>query len=741
MGDDTVPSRKHPVIPKLPARFRIVGQLGSGGMGAVFRAHDATLGRDVAIKVMRRIDGVTVDRFVREARAAARLQHPNIVAIHDVDPEGGWMVMAVVDGTSLDAVPRPLAPELVRGIAEQMLSALAAAHAAGVIHRDIKPSNVLIRDGTGGLHVTIVDFGIARVLDDATISGALVGTPAYMAPEQLDGAAIDGRADLYALGGMLFELLVGERAPRAWPSPIAIQRLAARCRSQPGLAHLIERCLRIDPNERFASAEAALVELRDDRPLPAQPSKLRRYAVTIGVAAVIAAVPPLLVLALRGGGGSRDARIDQAFTLAQRGEHERAAQILDDYLGEHPDDPDALSLRVLTGWWGDTDISKLLERANAAALSKGQRAMLRGIALTQESREDEAAAYLAAADRELPDTPEIVYLLGEAQFHSQHIDEGVATLERAFHLDPRWEVALHHVTERRLMLGQAWAVRPLAAQLRPVDRSAAATLDCRIAIAEHDLSRAIEGAHAAQTDDDTAELAICLAQALTLSGDLDGAARAAQHAFELWPIDLREWGGFAHHAEQLLYRGKLDDYLALVRNKPSRQRTLALALWQPDAPLAEPPPRDDNVRTLTPLGAAIWILARKLEGVDAAATYNRHPEPEVKYFGQGLWAEARGDHATAIARYRAGLAVPSNGDLDMLLSHHLARVLVAAGDRTGAARACERVIVPRVYRPYRAIVLPDCIAWSNDAALDNQLRRAWSASTLAHPAISIVRAR
>ena len=138
-------------------------------MGRVYRAHDTTLGRDVAIKLIESSalqgPGRTLQRqrFAREARAAARIQHPRIAVVHDVDPEAGWLVMELVDGTSLrTAMERgPLAAELVARIAAQVLDALAAAHAAGVIHRDIKPSNIMLGPDGG---VKLVDFGIARAM-------------------------------------------------------------------------------------------------------------------------------------------------------------------------------------------------------------------------------------------------------------------------------------------------------------------------------------------------------------------------------------------------------------------------------------------------------------------------------------------------------------------------------------------------------------------------------------------------
>ena len=198
-------------------RYRLDELVSRGGMGEVWRAYDATLGRSVAVKLLH--EGVTDrgdrERFVREARAAAQLSHPNIVSIFDVGEWNGrpFLVMELLDGQTLaeelaDRGPLPL--EAVRDLGAQAAAGLAAAHAAGIVHRDIKPSNLVrTREGT----LKLVDFGIARVLDEAstrlTATGTIVGTAAYLAPEQARGLVSDARTDLYALGCVLYQLLSG----------------------------------------------------------------------------------------------------------------------------------------------------------------------------------------------------------------------------------------------------------------------------------------------------------------------------------------------------------------------------------------------------------------------------------------------------------------------------------------------------------------------------------------------------
>ena len=194
--------------------YEILGPLGAGGMGVVYRARDARLGRDVAIKVA---SDRFSDRFEREARAVAALNHPNICHLYDIGPN--YLVMELVEGQA----PRgPLPVEEALRVAKQIANALSAAHEKGIVHRDLKPANIKVRaDGT----VKVLDFGLARVTSasgsDAensptrtahdTQAGVVLGTPAYMAPEQAGGKSVDKRADIWAFGVVLYELLTGER--------------------------------------------------------------------------------------------------------------------------------------------------------------------------------------------------------------------------------------------------------------------------------------------------------------------------------------------------------------------------------------------------------------------------------------------------------------------------------------------------------------------------------------------------
>lgn len=216
----------------LAGRYRILGLIGRGGMGRVWRAYDAELHREVAVKELRlpeEIDDAErrewYARAGREARAAARLRHPGIVAVHDrvVGDDGRpWLVMELVAGASLEDTLRtggPLPVGRVAAIGRQMLDALTAAHAQGIVHRDVKPANVLL----DGDRAVLTDFGIAAVEGDATVtkSGVLLGTPAYMAPEQVRGHAATPKSDLWSLGATLYAAVEG-RPPFAGPTHGAV---------------------------------------------------------------------------------------------------------------------------------------------------------------------------------------------------------------------------------------------------------------------------------------------------------------------------------------------------------------------------------------------------------------------------------------------------------------------------------------------------------------------------------------
>jgi eukaryotic-like serine/threonine-protein kinase len=251
--------------------FRIMGELGRGGMGVVYLALDVNLDREVAIKVLPVHLSNQPDvreRFLREARTAAKLTHPNIVAVYRADELGGvpFFVMRHVDGESLAdrlALHGPVdAPEAAR-LLQQVAAALDYAHARGVIHRDIKPENILLERGSDSPAVS--DFGIARLLEAApsTATGQVLGTVHYMSPEQVLGERVDGRSDIYSLGVVAYKTVTGQ-LPFDGKTATAVlvehvtkgaPRVKSAAPSLPDhLAAVIDRCLCKDPADRYQSA-------------------------------------------------------------------------------------------------------------------------------------------------------------------------------------------------------------------------------------------------------------------------------------------------------------------------------------------------------------------------------------------------------------------------------------------------------------------------------------------------------
>jgi len=242
--------------------YKVLDEIGRGGMGVVYLAEDTRLGRRVALKALPAALAMQPEmreRLRREARAAATISHPAVAVVYALEERDDHLFIAseYVPGETLrNAIARgPIPPERARAIALDIAGALAAAHAAGVIHRDLKPENVLIRADGG---VKVVDFGIAQIegaeATRLTRTGAMLGTPAYMAPEQLLGKTVDGRADLYAWGIVLSEMLTGRH-------PLQRQDRKALDLTGP-FAAVIARCLSADPERRYATASELISELR-----------------------------------------------------------------------------------------------------------------------------------------------------------------------------------------------------------------------------------------------------------------------------------------------------------------------------------------------------------------------------------------------------------------------------------------------------------------------------------------------
>lgn len=261
--------------------YEIEAEIGRGGMGYVYRAVQPSLGRTVAVKTLLPhlvADEEFIERFLREARATAKLSHPGIVTIHDVGEQDGiyYFAMEYLSGRTLDDIVRSegeMAPETAVNYVRQIAAALAHAHAVGILHRDVKPSNVMVDDDN---RAVLTDFGIARALNDSrlTRTGTAVGSPDYMSPEQVEGGRQDQRSDLYALGILFYQLLTGQ-TPYHGETPLAVafQHVNGPVRS-PREANprvpaqidaVVRKLLAKKPDDRYDSAGALLAAL-DSQP-------------------------------------------------------------------------------------------------------------------------------------------------------------------------------------------------------------------------------------------------------------------------------------------------------------------------------------------------------------------------------------------------------------------------------------------------------------------------------------------
>jgi predicted Ser/Thr protein kinase len=302
-------------------RYRLERQLGAGGMGTVFLAWDPSLSRRVALKFLHRNDPQQTERFLREARSQARVEHPNVCKVHEVGEVDGrpYIAMQFIEGSNLSELRGELAMEEMVRLVRDVARAIQAAHRSGLIHRDLKPANILVgTDDAGRRHPFVVDFGLAQdqTEESLTRTGMISGTPSYLSPEQAQGIALDRRSDVYSLGIVLYEMLAGE-PPFVGPNPAGtllrvLQEDAKPLRKAASavpqdLETIVMKCIEKDPDRRYDSARALADDLErwlDGEAIQARPAgwtyhlgkKLRKHRALAAVTA--AAVLALLVLTI-----------------------------------------------------------------------------------------------------------------------------------------------------------------------------------------------------------------------------------------------------------------------------------------------------------------------------------------------------------------------------------------------------------------------------------------------------------
>lgn len=624
------------LAPELAARYELGEEIGRGGMGVVHAAWDLQLGRTVALKLL--ADAALAsdrarERFLREARAAAKLVHPNIAAVYDATPSA--IAMQLVEGPTLDAMCGGDAREIAALVRDAAL-AVHFAHGRGVVHRDLKPANLMFEtDETGGRRVYVMDFGLAKAIDlEASLSGSgdVLGTPMYMAPEQAASRPVDARADVYALGATLYHVLSGE-PPFARGDVLQLLRDIQEAEPRPlrtvrtdlpnDLAVVVHKCLEKDPGRRYGSA----LELASDldrwlvgAPVHARPPSAaylasrfvsrRRAPFAVGAVALVILAIALGVLVPR----ARRARAE-----------ERAAQ-------------DALVL------------------ANQVASALQDERVYRGERDDTPARDSLSEAVRRCEDYVAQrDVAYVRYYLGRLHRALGHGAEAEASLERALELDPAlWQA--------RVVLGLV-----LADRIYEPGRQAAPPPEL---VARARALLATE--RAGPSDLDRVELSFADGQRARLGGDNEGAARAFHRI-----IDVDRTHAEAHRALSRIYFDlgdhSLGRYHAVVAVDVLRGFESAY-----DRPVA------GRELTWRPVDATTgWVadFSREvLQEPNTAHAYGHNGQQNVE---RALRLAEAGDRADAIAAWE--LAVDDFGSLLLLSEGHVGALVSRAACRIALA--------------------------------------------------------
>lgn len=657
--------------------YRLVRLLGQGGMGRVFLAEDRALGRFVALKILdpsRFPDEGARERFRREATVTAALDHPNVVPIHGVGSDGGfmWLAMKFLAGPALVDLAEPLPPREAARIGAAVARGLEAAHLFGVVHRDVKPANILLDRGQPYL----VDFGLARSVADVTLTaqGAIPGTLAYVAPELLLGAkSLDPRWDVYSLGATLYELAAGRRPfdsedPEALlrqvletdPPPLALPR------GERDFETIVRRCLRKEPAARYSSAAALAADL--DRWLAGEPIEARRVTwlgqlasaarrrpratallgSALGVAVVLAATLALQALHDRAARGADVARCQAALERGDVAEAASVLRLLEDRYGA------GAELLDLRAWWsGRIALEELLDQVQ-----------VRGEAQDRERlRRLEAAVDASGVTARSPR----LALLALA-FSAHHRGDGAAAAERLERAER--EGGRGRATEALRMLFSGSAEWNFATEPRDVD-------DCVFAVTAMRLGRAPVSAVLAEIE-----------RALAL----DRSSHRAKFAYAAAQHDRGEFLAARTGFEQLERGTGLD--APVIRNAARE----SLHLGEPERALAaldRIPVADRTADDARNRLIALWHAGRR-EAFDEALreALAAWPESAAVLFARLVAEQERGDWSAARATSRAILATATwQPDRERARAEELrAELYSASGERASGGAGAEEAL-------------------------------------------------
>ncbi|MGE0545902.1 MAG: protein kinase [Kofleriaceae bacterium] len=718
----------------LPSRFTPTKILGAGAMGYVVEARDGTLNRDVAVKVIsskRLHDATSRDRFLREARAVAALRHANIVTVFDLDPQGKFLVMELVSGETLkQRLERmgalPVAE--VRRIGASLLSALGAAHDAGIIHRDVKPANILLGSDDS---VKLADFGVATTSDsELTGTGEVIGTPAYMAPEQLRGLDTDLRCDIYSAGVTLFEAATGTRLHRNPERAEDVQQKIVESILDAGIAAAISRAVSERPSDRFESAREFSTALTT---IPKVPMFPRWARIAAGIVAIAATVALLAIWRTRpaaqpaaaaegaelGGATSIELGVRalerQDFAAAER--HLLAA---DQSLAEVH-----YYLGILYWWTARASIPEL-DKAIAGGLDERATAVAKAIRSLVKLEYPGVVVEFEALDRRYPKDREVLYGLFEALFHGGRPADAIAVYKQLREVAPGFSLGHHHVLTYSLPRGDIKTARWANQVAIGTDR---VLWEARIDFAENKPDVAIKQLDPVTTD--RPQISEELAVAYALAGDLNkvreiastlemrrGAnillavsaarqtSRGASTVGYLWNVAANS--AVVPPSINASNRESLLDFTAFLAVENHPQPPWPETTRQRAAKVLEGLPRAYE-KTWIEVAVGRTLLAGIIRDQSALQTFvDTNPFPEVREVAMAALAELSGDMRGAADAWRRSIEADGFGRFRIAKSLHLARALHAVRDQAAIA-ACEAVIRPRLFHWSWGAAVGECL--------------------------------